>query len=368
MSEAKEAPSMSAAAASSRGPRSANEDTILCRVGEGELQPTVVVVADGMGGHVGGATASHLAVEAVKEALCTAPNRAASPQERREWLARTVGDAHHAILDRARQEPDLAGMGSTIVAGVAWRDGFAVANVGDSRALIVSHADIEQLTQDHSAAAEQIRAGKMTASEARNHPYSHALTRCLGGDPEVEVDLFPRGGGLYPMSNAASLVLVSDGVWNVISEFEIADQVLGTAGPREAAEGLIAQALAQGTDDNVSAAVLEFGVLLRDPARSARRRAPQVDSALPPEPRPMPQSGRVRDGFSRALPLALLGVAMSCALVVAVWSWRALREMNHSAPIGALPVPTAESPPPSAADTDREAQTADLPPEEGLPQ
>lgn len=154
-------------------------------------------------------------------------------------------------------------MGSTLVAGAFWSDGYAIANVGDSRALLVSHAEIEQLTLDHSSAAEQVRAGHMNATAATNHALAHALTRCVGSEEDLNPDLFPETGGLFPAGDSCAVVLLSDGVWNVLSEYEIADLVLGTGNAQEAAEQLIAYAVDRGTNDNVSAVVVELGELQR---------------------------------------------------------------------------------------------------------
>jgi protein phosphatase len=244
--------------------RSENQDS--CAEWSHPSGARLLLVADGMGGHRGGSTASRLAVEAVGEVFAAAAGDAEAT------LRRAFAEANDRIQRRAEEEPRLSGMGTTGVALLFAADGSAfVAHVGDSRAYRVRGGAIEALTADHSLVAELMREGLLRPEEAEEHPGRHTILRALGTEEEVEVDVAPvdvRPGDRF--------VLCTDGLSGVVADEEIARLLSENALPR-AVERLVALANERGGPDNVtvSAALLpgaRGGPARRAAPRAARRR------------------------------------------------------------------------------------------------
>ena len=217
--------------------RDNNEDAVLCLDG-------LVAVADGMGGHPGGAAASSLAV-----ALLEAAFSGRSLDE----LEAAVRAANRAIWDRASSSSQFEGMGTTLCAVGLTGDGhLAVVNVGDSRAYLLRHGSLRQLTHDHSVTAELVRRGELTEQDAVDHPHRSVLTRALGGGPTVAVD-----GSVHSALPGDRLLLCTDGLFNEVPAQEVMSLVQATGGVRAAADALVEQALANGGHDNVAVVVAE---------------------------------------------------------------------------------------------------------------
>jgi protein phosphatase len=221
--------------------REQNEDAF----GEASVDAgRLFVVADGMGGHAGGATASRLAVGTIEQVF--AETGGATP----ERLRSAVEAANRCIHEQSRSDRSLAGMGTTAVAlaieaGRAW-----VANVGDSRAYRLRRGDFEQLTRDHSVVAELVRRGLLTDAQARVHPRRNEVLRSLGSFPEVEVDLDE-----VELSPGDVFLLCSDGLSGVVDDAAIAARRAG-ASPADACQALIEAAIGQGAPDNVTVQVV----------------------------------------------------------------------------------------------------------------
>jgi protein phosphatase len=219
--------------------RASNQDTFGGLVAASGAR--LLVVADGMGGHAGGATASRLAVETVEEFVGRSTGDPAA------LLQAALEAANRRIHAEARRDPSLAGMGTTGVALLFQSNGGAwVAHVGDSRAYRLRNARLEQLTPDHSLVAELERRGMITAEEARVHPRRNEVLRCIGVDPEVDVDVAPvdvQPGDRY--------LLCSDGLCGVLGDEEIATELL-RASPEVAARRLVDVANERGGPDNIT--------------------------------------------------------------------------------------------------------------------
>lgn len=219
--------------------RQANEDRYA-------LDPELglFLVADGMGGHRAGRTASELASAAVMAAIHTLQDAPASLSER---LRYAVSAANREIFSMAAEQSELAGMGTTLVVLLAGEDRAALAHVGDSRAYLVRGGGIRQLTDDHSLVAELLRRQKITEDDAREHPHRHVLTRALGVRPGVEPDL----AELTPLSGDV-FVLCSDGLTNHVLDAEIAKIVSAHADLEAACAALVECANARGGEDNIT--------------------------------------------------------------------------------------------------------------------
>ena len=213
----------------------------------------LLVCCDGMGGHQGGEVASQLAVATIGAAFSGGEG---DPGTR---LERAFKEANRRVRERASSDAKLDGMGTTAVA--LYYDGAAtawIASVGDSRAYRVRAGRAEQLTNDHSVVAELLRVGRITAAEAARQPHNQ-LARAIGAEDDVEVDTFK-----HDARDGDRWLLCSDGLWNLVSEREIAERLLREA-PLDAARMLVDSANERGGTDNVTVQVLALGGTRMEP-------------------------------------------------------------------------------------------------------
>lgn len=237
--------------------RSENQDACgEARDDEGNL---LLIVADGMGGHQGGSTASRLCIEAA----CREFRSSHSPLDER--MRRALELANVEVHEAAGRDAGLEGMGTTSVAIAIAPDGAAfVAWVGDSRGYRLRDGRLERISEDHSWVAEAVRMGAITAEEAETHPRKNQLLRCIGADPQVEVDVRPldvRAGDRF--------LLCSDGLWGELPEPDLA-AVLGYEDPPSAVRTLVDRANDHGGPDNITVQIL----WIRDAASAASSAAP----------------------------------------------------------------------------------------------
>ena len=234
--------------------RTNNEDNFLIN---DELN--LFVCCDGMGGHVGGEFASAIAVNTVEEVLTSMDIRdedvGVDPKENpvefaREKLRYAVRLAGKRIYEKAEEEPEYRGMGTTCLVLLIDQGNAFIAHVGDSRGYVVRDERIEQLTEDHSLVNERIRAGLMTPEEAKNHKLKNIITRSLGYMEDVEIDI-----QVQAMRRNDSFVLCSDGLSNLVETSEIGEMVLDYP-PQVAARQLIDLACTRGGDDNITVVII----------------------------------------------------------------------------------------------------------------
>ncbi len=205
-----------------------------------EERGPLFVVADGMGGHAAGEVASRIAVETVLEVWT---NGSTAPPKQ---ALRAAARAANAEVFTASLEYGRRGMGTTLTAlALSGREAF-VAHVGDSRAYLVRDKQCSQLTSDHSRVAEMLRTRLISPEQAKNHPARSMLTRSLGSEPAVQVDL-----ARTDVLPGDTFVLCSDGLWDLVSRRDIAE-VTTTPTANEAAEMLVKTALKRGAPDNVT--------------------------------------------------------------------------------------------------------------------
>ena len=208
---------------------------------EGEL---MLVVADGMGGHVGGEVASRVAMEAILEIA------ASSHVDPEAMLREAIAEANQRILDHGDRELELAGMGTTVVALLLHPGGSAwTAHVGDSRAYLQRGGQLSALTQDHTLVAELQRRGVISEEEARWDPRRNQLTRCVGTARRVELDL--QRLDTLPGDR---FLLCSDGLSAVVEPGRISELLAGDE-PEAVAQALVEAANACGGPDNVTVAL-----------------------------------------------------------------------------------------------------------------
>ncbi len=223
------------------------------------------VLADGMGGHAAGEVASRLAVDTVVGLWS-----AGTPSAPAAGLRAAVREANTAVCD-AGMESGRRGMGTTLCALTLAGSDAIIANVGDSRAYRVRDGACDQLTTDHSRVAEMVRMRLITPEQARDHPARSMLTRSLGGDLMVQVDLVKE-----TLRRGDAFVLCSDGLWDVVARSDIAEiaTAIGSEAlptPADAAQLLVSTAIARGTADNVTAVVVRITSDRPIPAAGSRR-------------------------------------------------------------------------------------------------
>jgi serine/threonine protein phosphatase PrpC len=211
-------------------------------------------VADGIGGHRGGEVASRTAIEALRAAV-------ASGRPVNDAISR----ANTAVLERAAGDPDLTGMGTTMTAVVVGgAQQLLVGHVGDSRAYLLHEGILTRLTDDHSLVEELVREGRLTAEQAESHPRRNIVTRALGTDPDLEVDLYN-----VDVMPGDRILICSDGLTTMVRERDIERLLRNEPDPQRAAEQLVDAANRAGGEDNTTIVVID--VL-------------EVDAAIPPDP------------------------------------------------------------------------------------
>ncbi len=224
--------------------RTHNEDD--CGEFRSEPGHVLLVVADGMGGHRGGATASHMAVAAIGRVF-QAETRDAQLRNPEHLLSRAFGEANAEIYRAGQDDPSLRGMGTTAVSLLWSAEGSVwVAHVGDSRAYRLRGEEFEPLTEDHSLVAELQRRGLIDAEEALVHPRRNEILRSIGVLPEVEVEVRS-----VDVRAGDRLALCSDGLSSVVRDPEIA-AVLAEETPDRAVTTLIDRANQYGGPDNIT--------------------------------------------------------------------------------------------------------------------
>jgi PPM family protein phosphatase len=212
--------------------RQGNEDNLF-------VQVPLFVVADGMGGAQAGEVASEMAVRSFGSGL---PD--GSPAEA---LVKVVEDANRAIHDRSRSDEKTRGMGTTVTAAYVGESEVTIAHVGDSRAYLLRDGELIRLTKDHSLVGELVARGKLTEEQAEMHPQRSVITRALGSEPDVEVDVHvfqARRGDLF--------MLNSDGLTSMVPEARVKPIIEGADSLADAGRELIAAANEAGGRDNIT--------------------------------------------------------------------------------------------------------------------
>jgi PPM family protein phosphatase len=214
--------------------RRRNEDSYV-------IEPPLFAVADGMGGAQAGEVASRLAAAAFREF------HDADDLDPEERLVAIIQEANRRIYERAADDSEVSGMGTTITAALVGGTGLAIGHVGDSRAYRLRAGRFEQLTDDHSLVADLVRSGRLTPEEADVHPQRSVITRALGTDAQVDVDTFT-----VPAENDDLFLLCSDGLTTMVGDEEIRDLVTRAKDLDQAGKGLVKAANRAGGEDNVT--------------------------------------------------------------------------------------------------------------------
>ena len=230
--------------------RSGNEDNFAV---DANGARGVFIVADGMGGHAAGEVASEMAVQIViRELKKVSDSAAVSDGTASKALAESLKLANRAIHDRTITEVDKQGMGTTASVLVLADSRYVIGQVGDSRVYLLRNGALSQLTKDHSYVQEQVDLGNLTPEQARYHPYSNVITRCVGASPEVEPDLYhgeAKTGDIF--------LIASDGLTGMVDDRRLAQLLMSRAEPDRKVQSLIAEANGRGGLDNITAIVVQ---------------------------------------------------------------------------------------------------------------
>jgi len=231
--------------------RSHNEDNLCVDSGLG-----VFVVCDGMGGSNAGEVASRLAVETIQKHFREARDNANLPMigtydrqfsAKTNRLASAIRLANQSIRAAAKEDTGHEGMGTTVVSVALDGQALSIAHVGDSRIYLIRGAEIKPLTADHSLVAEQVRRGMMTEEEAERSPQKNIITRALGIDETVDVELDE-----IPLMPGDGILLCSDGLTRGVKPVEIFDAIRREKEPQAASDRLVEMANAAGGLDNTT--------------------------------------------------------------------------------------------------------------------
>lgn len=260
--------------------RTHNEDCF-----ETDDQNQVYIVADGMGGHNHGEVASRVAVDSIREFVAQSVDRDgtlpigydANLLQHSNRLKRSIQVAHDQVLTAIREDGTLLGMGTTIVGAMLDRQVLAIAHVGDSRGYRLRHGKLELLTQDHTWVNEQVVAGYLSEEQAKTHPLKNVVTRALGGDSEVIVDVTETGA-----RDGDVFLLCSDGLTTMLSDQEIHERMVSQGSLEEICRRMISDANARGGFDNVTVVLLKAEDFPTEEAAQALKKGHRQSG--PPQP------------------------------------------------------------------------------------
>jgi serine/threonine protein phosphatase PrpC len=226
--------------------RSGNEDNYLMLADHG-----IFIVADGMGGHAAGEVASEMAVRITSQAIGSL--RGLSDEEAGERVRTAIRAANDAIFERTLSEQDKRGMGTTATVLVLLHSRYLIGQVGDSRAYLFRNGQFQQLTKDHSYVQEQVDAGLLTPDQARVHPYSNVITRCVGASTDVVPDIY-----FGSLEKGDILLLASDGLTGMLEDEQLLQILRSDGDPQAWVDRMVAEANRRGGLDNITAIVIRI--------------------------------------------------------------------------------------------------------------
>ena len=226
--------------------RSGNEDNYLMLADRG-----IFIVADGMGGHAAGEVASEMAVRITSSEIGSL--RGLSDEQASARLSTAIRTANEAIFERTLSEHDKRGMGTTATVLALLPRRYLIGQVGDSRAYLLRSGRFHQLTKDHSYVQEQVDAGLLTPDQARVHPYSNVITRCVGASGDVVPDIY-----FGSLEQGDIILLASDGLTGMLEDAQLTRILTSEGGPQHWVDRMISEANRRGGLDNITAIVIRI--------------------------------------------------------------------------------------------------------------
>src|SRR5688572_3928423 len=211
----------------------------------------IFIVADGMGGHAAGEVASEMAVRITSREIGSV--RGLTEPQVGERVRAAIRLANDHIFERTLMEHDKRGMGTTATVLVLMRGRYLIGQVGDSRAYLLRDGTLSQLTKDHSYVQEQVDAGLLTPDQARVHPYSNVITRCVGAGVDVAPDIY-----FGSLEKGDVLLLASDGLTGMLEDEQLVTILESNGGPQAWVDRMVSEANRRGGLDNITAIVVRI--------------------------------------------------------------------------------------------------------------
>jgi serine/threonine protein phosphatase PrpC len=219
--------------------RSGNEDSALTCA-------NLIAVADGMGGHAGGEVASAIAINTLEQLLPVISDLEVDVASREDLFLNITYEVDSQILAKSKDSPELSGMGTTLTALSILDNTVELLHIGDSRCYRYRNNKLEQLSYDHTVMQELLDQGRLTPEEIIDHPQRSLLTQALMGDSGIDPILVS-----YEIKKGDQFLLCSDGLTNVLSEYEIS-KIIEANKPEDIAPALIAEVRVKGAPDNIT--------------------------------------------------------------------------------------------------------------------
>ena len=226
--------------------RSMNQDSLYCSDEPVGSFRNLFIVADGMGGHRAGDTASRMCIENMTSMI-----QGSDQNTPVTIFEEACAYANQKVYQAANSNPEYEGMGTTMVACTLQEYSLFVANIGDSR-LYLLHDHLQQISYDHSLVEEMVKIGNLTESEARMHPQKNIITRALGIDEEVQPDFFE-----IKVLPGDIILLCSDGLSNMVEDEDMEYLIRHTDSLEQAGDALVKRANANGGSDNITAVLVQ---------------------------------------------------------------------------------------------------------------
>ena len=228
--------------------RSHNEDSVT--IINNDKSEFVLAIADGMGGHKAGEVASKIAIDHIRDSFYKL-DTIGSKDDAIEWLRLIVKEINNKICEYAKEHPESKGLGTTLVIAVKTNDYILYGNIGDSSGYVIKNNTLHKVTKDHTYVEVLINNGRLTEESAKHHPGKNLLTRALGANNPIEIDIFDVD------TSVKGLFLCSDGLTNMLTEEQIEKILNSDLEVEEAVIKLIRKANSRGGTDNISIAYLK---------------------------------------------------------------------------------------------------------------
>ena len=228
--------------------RSHNEDSVT--IVNNENKEFVLAIADGMGGHKAGEVASSIAIEHIMNSFYSLETMG-TKDDAIEWLRKIVKEINDKIFEYANKNPESKGLGTTLVIAIKTEDYILYGNIGDSSGYVIKNGILHKVTKDHTYVGMLVNSGKISEESAKNHPGKNLLTRALGANNPIEIDIFDID------TSVKGLFLCSDGLTNMVTVEQIEKILNSNLSIEEAVVKLIKKANSRGGTDNISIAYLK---------------------------------------------------------------------------------------------------------------
>lgn len=228
--------------------RSHNEDSVT--IINNDKSEYILAIADGMGGHKAGEIASMIAINHIKDSFYKLET-IGTKDDAIDWLRKIVEEINNQIFKYAKENPESKGLGTTLVIAIKTDNYILYGNIGDSSGYVIKNNTLHKVTKDHTYVSMLLNNGRLTEEIAKNHPGKNLLTRALGANDPIEIDIFDVD------TSVKGLFLCSDGLTNMLTEEQIEKILNSNLEIEDAVIKLIRKANARGGNDNISIAYLK---------------------------------------------------------------------------------------------------------------